>query len=149
MTGSPRVTAAKSRSETAVQARRMLRILCAHPDEDARVVLDLALSLDRDTALTVVRSGVEAILSASATQYGLIVLDGRLEDMNCYEVCRWLKADPRAGAVPVVILLDPRGGTPMPPRDVTILACLPQPVDARLLAPQLRAALAAAPHQKK
>lgn len=144
-----RLGVVKSKSGQHAQSPRRLRVLCAHPDEDARVLLDLALSLDADAELTIVHTAVEAIVRASATAFGLIVLDARLQDMSCYDVCRWLNADANARDVPVVILLDPRGGTPMPPRDVSILARLPQPVNARLLALQLRAALAAAPHQKR
>ncbi|MBI3147821.1 MAG: response regulator [Betaproteobacteria bacterium] len=48
--------------------------------------------------------GMMALLSAQAKPPDLILLDVRMPDMDGYEVCRRLKADPRTHDVPVIFL---------------------------------------------
>lgn len=138
-----------SSSPTDSPLRRKLRLLCAHADADARAVFESAVALDGDAQLSLVHSGAEAIVRAATEPFEIIVLDARLTDMHCYDVCRWFNADPAARAIPVLILTDRSDSRLVVPIDVTVLGTVSKPVDPRTLTLQLRAALASAEHEKK
>lgn len=81
-----------------------MRILAADDEADVRLLLELALGMHPDVALTIVSSGRDAIERAVSTPYDLIVLDGLMPDLDGAATCRLLKGDPRTTDVPVVFL---------------------------------------------
>jgi len=81
-----------------------MRILAADDEADVRLLLELALGMHPDIALTIVSSGRDAVERALAEQFDVIVLDGMMPDLDGAATCRLLKADPRTASVPVVFL---------------------------------------------
>ncbi len=119
-----------------------MRLLCVDDEDDIRVILELALGLDPDLEVEIVRSGAELLARARAGGYDLFVLDGMMPGMDGYETCRRLKADPATADVPVVFL------TAKTQRDelsralaLGAVACLTKPFDPMTLAAELREAL--------
>lgn len=74
--------------------------------EDTPASLQLLSDLLTHAGYTVrrARDGKIALLSAQAQPPELILLDVRMPDIDGYEVCRRLKADPRTHDVPVIFL---------------------------------------------
>jgi CheY-like chemotaxis protein len=58
----------------------------------------------RGYSVCLVTNGVDALATAPQLLPHCIVIDVRLRDMPGWELCRRLKADPRQGQVPIVIL---------------------------------------------
>ena len=119
-----------------------IRLLCADDEDDIRTILRLALSLDRELDVHFVASGTEALALAKAGGFDAIVLDGMMPDLDGYETCRRLKADPVTARIPVVFL------TAKSQRDETqraialgAIACLTKPFDPMTIAGELRRAL--------
>jgi CheY-like chemotaxis protein len=119
-----------------------IRLLCADDEDDIRTILRLALSLDRDLDVHFVSSGAEALAEAKARPFDAIVLDGMMPELDGYETCRRLKADPATAPIPVVFL------TAKSQRDETqralaigAIACLTKPFDPMTIAGELRRAL--------
>jgi CheY-like chemotaxis protein len=81
-----------------------MRLLAADDEADVRLLLQLALAMHSDIALTLVPSGRDAVDRAVEGQYDLIVLDGMMPDLDGAATCRLLKSDPRTADVPVVFL---------------------------------------------
>ncbi|MEK7329049.1 MAG: response regulator, partial [Chloroflexota bacterium] len=49
-------------------------------------------------------SGTEALRSVTTNRPDLLVLDVMMADMDGYEVCRRLRADPKTAQLPIVLL---------------------------------------------
>jgi len=60
--------------------------------------------LGADYRLVFARSGAEALAAAAKHHPALILLDISMPDMNGYEVCRRLKANPKTEAIPVIFV---------------------------------------------
>ena len=119
-----------------------IRLLCADDEDDIRTILRLALSLDGDLDVHFVSSGAEALAEAKARSFDAIVLDGMMPDLDGYETCRRLKADPATARIPVIFL------TAKSQRDemqralaLGAIACLTKPFDPMTIAAELRRAL--------
>ena len=119
-----------------------IRLLCADDEEDIRTILRVALSLDRELDVQFVASGAEALTHARQGPFDAIVLDGMMPDLDGYETCRLLKADPLTAQIPVVFL------TAKSQREETrralaigAIACLTKPFDPLTIAAELRRAL--------
>ena len=119
-----------------------LRLLCADDEADIRTILRLALSLDRELDVHFVSSGAEALTQARHGGFDAIVLDGMMPELDGYETCQRLKADPITAQIPVVFL------TAKLQRDETdralalgAVACLGKPFDPMTIAAELRRAL--------
>lgn len=119
-----------------------IRLLCADDEEDIRTILRVALSLDRELDVHFVASGAEALTRARDGGFDAIVLDGMMPDLDGYETCRLLKADPATAGIPVVFL------TAKSQREETrralaigAIACLNKPFDPLTIAGELRRAL--------
>jgi putative two-component system response regulator len=65
-------------------------------------VLEAALS--DEYPLLFARSGTDALVVALKHRPALILLDIQMPDLNGYDVCRKLKADPRTEAIPVIFI---------------------------------------------
>ena len=119
-----------------------IRLLCADDEDDIRTILRLALSLDRELDVHFVSSGAEALTHAKGGGFDAIVLDGMMPELDGYETCQRLKADPLTAQIPVVFL------TAKSQRDETkralavgAVACLSKPFDPMTIAGELRRAL--------
>lgn len=122
--------------------KRPLRVLCVDDEEDIRVILELALSLDSMMSAEVVADG-EAMLKKAATgEFDVFVLDAMMPGTDGYEVCRRLKADPATREIPTVFL------TAKTQRDdvdhalsIGAAGCLKKPFDPMTLSQELRIAM--------
>ncbi|HJR67730.1 MAG TPA: response regulator [Gemmatimonadaceae bacterium] len=119
-----------------------IRLLCADDEDDIRTILRLALSLDGELDVHFVSSGTEALAQAQQGGFDAIVLDGMMPDLDGYETCRRLKADPATAHIPVIFL------TAKSQREETrralaigAIACLTKPFDPMTIAGDLRRAL--------
>ena len=119
-----------------------IRLLCADDEDDIRTILRVALSLDRELEAQFVSSGAEALRRARGGEFDAIVLDGMMPELDGYETCQRLKADPDTAQIPVIFL------TAKSQRDETTralalgaVACLTKPFDPLTIAGELRRAL--------
>ena len=119
-----------------------IRLLCADDEDDIRTILRLALSLDRELDVHLVASGAEALTQAKTGAFDAIVLDGMMPELDGYETCQRLKADPATARIPVIFL------TAKSQRNETeralalgAVACLTKPFDPMTIAAELRRAL--------
>ena len=60
--------------------------------------------LAEDHALVFARNGAEALAAAASRTPALILLDIEMPDMDGYQVCRTLKADPATASIPVIFV---------------------------------------------
>jgi CheY-like chemotaxis protein len=119
-----------------------MRLLCADDEEDIRTILELALGLDPELEVELVDSGAAALARAAAGGYDAIVLDGMMPDLDGYETCRQLKANPATAGIPVVFLTAKTQRAEVD-RALALgaVACLMKPFDPMTLARELRTAL--------
>jgi CheY-like chemotaxis protein len=80
------------------------RILVADDSVTIQKVVELTFSKE-DFVLTQARSGGEAIRKAKEIRPDLVLLDLVMPDMNGYDVCAALRADPALQSVPVILLV--------------------------------------------
>lgn len=119
-----------------------MRILCADDEPDIRTILELALGLEPDLQAEFFDSG--AALLARARQGGAdaVLLDAMMPEMDGYETCRRLKADPDTAHLPVVFLTaKAQRGEQDSALAVGAVACLTKPFDPLTIASELVAAL--------
>jgi CheY-like chemotaxis protein len=119
-----------------------IRLLCADDEDDIRTILRVALSLDGELDVHFVRSGAEALAQAKEGGFDAIVLDGMMPDLDGYETCRRLKADPTTAQIPVVFLTA-KSQSEETRRALSLgaIACLTKPFDPMTIAGDLRRAL--------
>lgn len=119
-----------------------IRLLCADDEDDIRTILRLALSLDGELDVHFVTSGAEALEQAKAGGFDAIVLDGMMPNLDGYETCRRLKADPATAQIPVVFLTA-KSQSEETRRALSLgaIACLTKPFDPLTIAGDLRRAL--------
>lgn len=79
------------------------RILVADDSVTIQKVVELTFSKE-DFVLEQARSGDETIRKAKETRPDLVLLDLVMPDMNGYDVCAALRADPALRSVPVILL---------------------------------------------
>lgn len=120
-----------------------MRLLCADDEEDLRTILELALSLDPDVRAEIVPSGRALLERAREGGWDAFLLDGMMPELDGYETCRLLKADPATAHVPVVFLTAKAQRTEQA-RALALgaVACLTKPFDPMTLAAEVRAAAA-------
>ena len=80
-----------------------MKILVVEDDPDARKVLSLILRLD-GFEVTSASGGPEAIQVLAEALPDLVLLDVMMPDMDGYEVCVWIRANPATARLPVVML---------------------------------------------
>ena len=79
------------------------RILVADDSVTIQKVVELTFSKE-DFVLEQARSGDEAIRKAKETRPDLVLLDLVMPDMNGYDVCAALRADPALRSLPIILL---------------------------------------------
>ena len=80
-----------------------MKILVVEDDPDARKVLSLILRLDGFEVASA-SGGPEAIQALAEALPDLVLLDVMMPDMDGYEVCAWIRANPATARLPVVML---------------------------------------------
>jgi CheY-like chemotaxis protein len=119
-----------------------IRLLCADDEDDIRTILRVALSLDGELDVHFVTSGAEALVRAKDGGFDAIVLDGMMPELDGYETCRRLKADPATAQIPVVFLTaKSQSEEQRRALSVGAIACLTKPFDPMTIAGDLRRAL--------
>lgn len=119
-----------------------MRLLCADDEPDLRTILELALSLEPSLDVEIFASGAALLARARAGGADAVLLDAMMPDMDGYETCRRLKADPATAQIPVVFLTArAQRGERDSALEVGAIACLTKPFDPLTLATELLAVL--------
>ena len=79
-------------------------ILAVDDDEITRVLLESVLSALDNVTVVLASSGTEAIREAAVLRPDLVVLDVYMPDMNGYETCRRILAQPENKDTPVIFI---------------------------------------------
>jgi type IV pilus assembly protein PilB len=84
---------------------RSFKALVVDDNADIRTIVQAVLQ-SANLGLTVVtaQDGIEGIELATTEQPDIVILDVSMPDMDGFEVCRRLRADPRTASTPVLIL---------------------------------------------
>ena len=80
-----------------------MKVLIVEDDPEARKVLSLILKLD-GYQISTAPGGAEAVQVMTTMIPDLLLLDVMMPDMDGYQVCGWVRANPATTAVPVVML---------------------------------------------
>ncbi len=119
-----------------------MRLLCADDEPDIRTILELALSLEPGIEAEIFPSGIALLERARAGDADAVLLDAMMPDVDGYETCRRLKADPATAHLPVVFLTArAQRGEQDGALEVGAVACLTKPFDPLTLASELLTAL--------
>jgi CheY-like chemotaxis protein len=119
-----------------------MRLLCADDEPDIRTILELALSLEPAISAEFFSSGPALIARAQAGGVDAILLDAMMPEVDGYETCRRLKADPATAHLPVVFLTArAQRGEQDDAMQVGAVACLTKPFDPLTIAGELLQAL--------
>ena len=78
-----------------------MRVLIAEDTEDSRVILELALAA-AGYKVTSCKNGLEALKRAKALPPDLIITDIMMPEMDGYDFCRNVKADPNLKNIPFI-----------------------------------------------
>ncbi len=115
-----------------------MRILCADDEPDIRTILELALGLEPELEAEFFESGIALIARAKQGNVDAVLLDAMMPDVDGYETCRRLKADPATAHLPVVFLTaKAQRGELEGALEVGAIACLTKPFDPLTLAGEL------------
>src|SRR5262245_31133144 len=81
----------------------MAKVLVVDDSVSVRTVVERALSSKRIEVLSAA-SGTEAIAQIRSEEPDLVVCDVIMPDMEGYELCEFVRRDPRLGATPVLLM---------------------------------------------
>lgn len=81
-----------------------LRILLIEDDPDIQRMVQLSLKFQGGHEVSVASGGQEGIAKAEQEKPDLILLDVMMPEMDGYETCRRLKANPATASIPIVFL---------------------------------------------
>jgi CheY-like chemotaxis protein len=81
----------------------MMKVLLAEDEPDVQLIARLSLKKAGFTVVTV-SSGVEVLERVTEERPDAILLDWMMPDMDGYETCKRLKADPATASIPVIFL---------------------------------------------
>jgi two-component system OmpR family response regulator len=115
-----------------------MRLLCADDEPDIRTILELALSLEPSITAEFFSSGPELLARAMRGNADAVLLDAMMPEVDGYETCRRLKADPVTAHLPVVFLTArAQRGEQDDAIQVGAVACLTKPFDPLTIAGEL------------
>lgn len=80
-----------------------MKILLAEDEPDVQLIARLSLKKAGFTVVTA-GNGAEALERVAAERPDVILLDWMMPDMDGFETCRRLKADPATAGIPVIFL---------------------------------------------
>jgi len=119
-----------------------LRILLIEDDPDIQKMVQLSLKYQGGHQVSVASGGKEGLAKAIAEMPDLILLDVMMPEMDGYETCRRLKADPATAQIPVVFLSARAQQSEIQKgRDLGAVGYLVKPFDPMNLSSQLEAIL--------
>lgn len=119
-----------------------LRILLIEDDPDIQRMVQLSLKYQGGHTVTVASGGKEGLAKAETEQPELILLDVMMPEMDGYETCRCLKANPATRAIPVVFLSARAQQSEIQKgRELGAIGYLVKPFDPMSLSSQLEAML--------
>ncbi len=119
-----------------------MRLLCADDEPDIRTILELALGLEPSIEAEVLSSGTELLARVKSYKPDAILLDAMMPEVDGYETCRRLKADPETAGIPVVFLTArAQRGEQDSAIELGAIACLTKPFDPLTLAGELMVTL--------
>jgi CheY-like chemotaxis protein len=118
-----------------------MNLLLAEDEPDVQLIARLALK-KAGFAVTTVNNGLEALEYVRTTRPDVILLDWMMPDMDGFETCKRLKADPATRDIPVVFLTAKVQDSEVS-RALALGAagCIGKPFDALALGAQIRALL--------
>ena len=120
-----------------------LRILLIEDDPDIQRMVQLSLKFQGGHEVSVASGGQEGIAKAEQERPDLILLDVMMPEMDGYETCRRLKANPATASIPIVFL---SAGAAVRDREgpfAGAIGYLVKPFDPMTLSDQLEAMLRA------
>jgi len=119
-----------------------LRILLVEDDPDIQRMVQLSLKFQGGHEVSVASGGKEGLEKAEQEQPDLILLDVMMPEMDGYETCRRLKANPATAAIPVVFLSARAQQSEIQKgRELGAIGYLVKPFDPLTLSGQLEAML--------
>jgi CheY-like chemotaxis protein len=115
-----------------------VKVLLAEDEPDVQLIARLSLKKAGFTVVTV-GNGVEVLQRVADERPDAILLDWMMPDMDGFETCKRLKADPATAAIPV-IFLTARVQEAEVARAIALGAagCIGKPFDALSLGAQVR-----------
>jgi CheY-like chemotaxis protein len=115
-----------------------VKLLLAEDEPDVQLIARLSLKKAGFTVVTV-GSGVEVLQRVLEEQPDAILLDWMMPDMDGYETCRRLKADPATAVIPVIFLTARvQEGEVARAMALGAVGCIGKPFDALTLGRQVR-----------
>jgi twitching motility two-component system response regulator PilG len=113
-------------------------VLVAEDDDYIRRVTAVALRRSGFEVRTV-EDGLQALSAVAESPVDLIVLDSMMPNMDGFEACRRLKADPATAQIPVIMLTArTQTGDEQIAREAGAVGYIRKPFDALTLGDQLR-----------
>jgi two-component system, OmpR family, alkaline phosphatase synthesis response regulator PhoP len=120
-----------------------VKLLLAEDEPDVQLIARLSLAKAGFTVVTV-GNGLEVLERVSTERPDVILLDWMMPDMDGFETCRHLKADPATAAIPVIFLTARvQEGEIAKALALGAAGCIGKPFDAIGLGAQVKALLAA------
>ena len=86
-----------------MKGRTLVKVLLAEDEPDVQLIARLSLKKAGFTVVTV-SSGVEVLERVMEERPDAILLDWMMPDMDGFETCKRLKADPATAPIPVIFL---------------------------------------------
>ena len=80
------------------------KVLVAEDDRDIQKVIRMSLKLRGVGHVAFANDGLECLACVGVVQPDLILLDVSMPNLDGYETCRRLKADPKTQSIPVIFL---------------------------------------------
>lgn len=80
-----------------------MKLLLAEDEPDVQLIARLSLKKAGFTVVTV-GNGLEVLQRVAEERPDAVLLDWMMPDMDGFETCKRLKADPRTAAIPVIFL---------------------------------------------
>lgn len=118
----------------------VLRILLIEDDPDIQKMVQLSLKYQGGHQVSVASGGAEGLAKAEAESPDLILLDVMMPEMDGYETCRRLKAQPGTRHIPVIFLSARAQHSEIQKgKDLGAIGYLVKPFDPMALSGQLEA----------
>lgn len=119
-----------------------LHVLLIEDDPDIQKMVQLSLKFRGGHQVSVASGGLEGLEKAAAEHPDLILLDVMMPEMDGYETCRRLKAEPATREIPVVFLSARAQQSEIEKgRELGAVGYLVKPFDPMTLSDQLSAIL--------
>jgi two-component system sensor histidine kinase/response regulator len=88
----------------APEEKRPVKVLVVDDEENARYILNLKLTMKKSFLVEEAENGKVALEKVSKNKPDIIILDVMMPEMDGYETCRLLKANPETDDIPIIFL---------------------------------------------